>query len=43
VLDSDPYDYPDTCTEFIRCSPAVGLTATQAEAVKLWIQHPKGR
>ncbi len=43
VLDSDPYDYPDACTEFIRCSPAVGLTATQAEAVKLWIQHPKGR
>ena len=42
-LDSDPDDYPDTCTEFIRCSPAVGLTATQAEAVRLWIQNPKGR
>jgi hypothetical protein len=43
ALDSDPYDYPDTCSEFIRCSPAIGLTTPQAETLKLWLQNPKVR
>ena len=43
VLDSDPYDYPDACPELIRCSPAVGLAASQAETLKAWLDHPKPR
>lgn len=41
VLDSDPYDYPDACPELIRCSPALGMSTSQAEALKLWLQVPK--
>ena len=38
VLDCDPFDYPDGCQELIRCSPALGMSTSQAEALKLWLQ-----
>lgn len=40
VLDSDPYDYPEACTELIRCSPHLGMGPAQVQALKLWIQAP---
>lgn len=42
VLDCDPYDYPDGCPELIRCSPALGMSTSQAEALKLWLRSPIG-
>ncbi|MFM7533515.1 MAG: HAD domain-containing protein [Rubrivivax sp.] len=41
ALDSDPLDYPDACSELIRCSPAIGLSVAQVESLNLWLQNPK--
>jgi hypothetical protein len=40
VLDSDPYNYPDSCAELIRCSPHLGMGPAQAQALRQWILAP---
>lgn len=40
ALDCDPLDYPEPCAGLIRCSPAVGFSAPQAQALKVWLTGP---
>lgn len=41
ALDSETHGYPEDCPELIRCSPAVGLSGPQAEALKAWLEGRK--